>query len=57
MEMQSCRKQGIMDVGFMDPMQINEANVDDQATYTVFHLYKFLDRQQDKTMILLLYNC
>ena len=45
-----------MDVGFMDPMQINEANVDDQATNTVVHLYKFLDRQQDKTMILLPYN-
>ena len=46
-----------MDVSFIDPMQINEKNVDDQATDTVIHLYKYLDRQKDKTLILMPYNC
>ena len=57
MEIQSCRNKGIIDVGFMDPLQINEKNVRDEAAETLENLFKFLDRQHSKSCILLPYNC
>ena len=56
MEMQRARRNGIMDVGFMDPLVINEVTVRNKPDETVENIFLFLDRQHSKSGIVLLYN-
>jgi hypothetical protein len=56
MEMQRCRRSGILDLGYMDPLQINQVNVLGTPGETEDNIFKFLDKHRNKTFIFLPYN-
>ena len=45
-----------MDIGFMDPIVINEVTVRDNPDETVENIFNFLDKQHSKAGILMPYN-
>ncbi|WVZ53897.1 hypothetical protein U9M48_004784 [Paspalum notatum var. saurae] len=53
LEIQRCRKEGIYDVGFIDPMIVNNDNITKYPKATLKNLYKSLDRQHFRTYVLL----
>nr|TKW22537.1 hypothetical protein SEVIR_4G235100v2 [Setaria viridis] len=53
---QTCRRKGYYDIGFMDPDIINESTIRDRPNQTLKNIYKFLDNQHYKKYILLPYN-
>ena len=56
MEIQRCRRAEIYDVGFMDPTKINEDMIATDPEGTYQNLFKYVDRQNYMTSILLPYN-
>nr|TKW02918.1 hypothetical protein SEVIR_7G030900v2 [Setaria viridis] len=55
MEIQTCRRKGYYDIGFMDPNIINESTLRDISNQTLKNIYKFLGSQHYKKYILLPY--
>ncbi|KAJ1270123.1 hypothetical protein BS78_06G030700 [Paspalum vaginatum] len=56
MEIQMCRKQGIYNVGFMDPVAINQKTIIDHCDSVKERVLKFCIDQLSKKIILLPYN-
>ena len=55
-EMQECRRKGIMDVGYMDPLMICQTTLKLHEKDTLDNVFMFLDKHHDKGAILLPYN-
>ena len=53
---QLCRRKGVMDVAFMDPLMINEYCIQRWEVATLDHIVNFLDVHHDKPTIHLVYN-
>nr|TKV99759.1 hypothetical protein SEVIR_8G064900v2 [Setaria viridis] len=53
---QTCRRKGYYQVGFMDLDVVNESTLRDKPNRTLKNIYKFLDKQHYQKYILLLHN-
>ncbi|KAJ1276786.1 hypothetical protein BS78_05G241900 [Paspalum vaginatum] len=56
MEIQRCRTEGIYDVGFMDPVVINQKTINDHREDVRQRVIKFFINQHFKTFVLLPYH-
>ena len=56
MKILECKKEGIWDIGFIDPDKVHEVTVEMCAKDTRATLLRFLKRQHTRKEILLPYN-
>jgi hypothetical protein len=56
MKILECKREGIYDIGFVDPYIINEKMIQDHPKDSEDNLLRFLKAQNTKTEILFPYN-
>jgi hypothetical protein len=56
MEIQRCHREGIHNIGFVDPRRVNEPMIKDFRETTVQFMHKCLHKQRNMDYILVSYN-